>query len=53
MADLALFLAVLPCLVGLAEGVVYCVRFECARWRAARYVWPPMRTIEVVDEIPF
>ena len=41
------------CLAGLADGVAWMARNELARWRARRIVFPPIRTIEVQDSIPF
>lgn len=38
---------------GVIDGAVYLCRHEAARRRAARYVFPPTRVIETVDEIPF
>lgn len=38
---------------GIIDGIIWLVRHECARRRAARFQWPPMKTIAVSDEIPF
>jgi hypothetical protein len=48
-----LLAAIVPCLIGLVDGIMYLVEHELAKWRARRVVFPPMRTIEVSDEIPF
>lgn len=40
-------------LYGVIGGAVYLCRHEAARRRAERYVFPPTRVIETVDEIPF
>lgn len=37
----------------LVGSVRYVVRHERARRAAARFVFPPIRTIETRDEIPF
>lgn len=38
---------------GVIDGTIWLVRHERARRRANRFQWPPMKTIEVSDEIPF
>lgn len=38
---------------GVIDGAIWLVRHERARRRAARFQWPPQRTIEISDEIPF
>jgi hypothetical protein len=37
----------------IAQGVAYVLKHEAARRRAKRMVWPPIRVLEVQDDIPF
>jgi len=43
----------LASLAGLVSGTRWLIRNELAKRRARRIVFPPVRTIEVSDEIPF
>lgn len=37
----------------LGSGIRYTIRHELARRRAAKFVFPPLRTIAVSDDIPW
>lgn len=52
-AGLATLLAYAILAGGLIHGLVYAVRNELAKRRSGRSVFPPTRTIETSDSLPF
>ena len=50
----AILLIMLAAIVAhVAQGIAYMLRHEAAKRRARNEVFPPLRVLEVQDEIPF